>query len=71
MKHFSVKEKKSLNLLLDKYIYHFIEQEDNLQLFCLQCGGKYEGKCPVGEHNKECYFQIQDTENSIPINELL
>ncbi len=71
MKHFSAKEKKSLNLLLDKYIYHFIEQEDNLQMFCLQCGGKYEGICPVGEHNKECYFQIQDTENSIPINELL
>ena len=70
MRYFSKEEKKSLNFLLDKYIFHSIEHEQNLHLFCLQCGGKYEGKCPVGEHNKDCYFQIKGTENSNQVTDV-
>ena len=61
LKHFNDKENKTLNLLLDKYIHFCLNQEDNLSLFCLQCGGKYEGKCPISEHRTGCYFQLDES----------
>ena len=64
LKHFNEKENMTLNLLLDKYIQLCLNQEDNLSLFCLQCGGKYEGKCFIAEHRTGCYFQLKKSELS-------
>ncbi len=56
---FSDDERESLNRLLDKYICLTLEQERDFSLFCLQCGGEYEGECPISEHRLGCYFQIK------------
>jgi len=55
---FDQEEKRQFNKLLDKYIHYLIEEENQLELFCLQCGGKFEGQCPVGEHKNKCYFHV-------------
>ncbi len=64
LSYFSKDEEKHFSNLLDKYIYHLIGTEDSFSLFCLQCGGKYEGICPVGEHQNDCYFQVTKGSNS-------
>jgi DNA-binding MarR family transcriptional regulator len=58
LSYFNQGEKRQFKQILDKYIHHMIEGEENLYLFCLQCGGKYEGQCPVGEFRDKCYFQL-------------
>jgi len=62
---FSKEEKTHLGGLLDKYIARCIEMAEQLRVFCIQCGGKYEGDCPVGKQQQKCYFQM-DTTESIP-----
>lgn len=57
--HLNTKEQRVLNLSLDNIINVSLSRENNLSLFCLQCGGKYEGKCPIFKHRTGCYFQLQ------------
>lgn len=64
LSHFSEYEKKIFNDILDKYIYYCIDDEGNLSIFCLQCGGKYEGNCPIGNYRNDCYFQLRVENNN-------
>jgi DNA-binding MarR family transcriptional regulator len=57
------KERQMLNLSLDNFIYACLNQEPDLSVFCLQCGGKYEGRCPVAKYSTGCYFKINETNN--------
>ena len=56
--HYSAKEQEIFNKMIDKFIFYCIADEEDLSLFCLQCGDKYQGKCPVGKIKKRCYFHI-------------
>jgi DNA-binding MarR family transcriptional regulator len=58
--HYSSKEQAVFNKMIDKFIYHCISDEEDLSLFCLQCGDKYEGNCPVGKVKHRCYFHLVD-----------
>ena len=58
--HYSSKEQAIFNKMIDKFIYYCISDEEDLSLFCLQCGDKYEGNCPVGKIKQRCYFHLVD-----------
>ncbi len=57
---FSSDERELLNSLLDKYIRFCLAQENDLSLFCLQCGGEYNGKCLISPHIENCYFHVSE-----------
>ena len=59
LKNLNEKQEVNLNLSLDNFIHACLSQEKNLSLFCLQCGGKYEERCPISKHVLGCYFQLQ------------
>jgi hypothetical protein len=60
LSHFNEKEKDIFHQMLDKYIFYFINDQENLALFCMQCGGKYEGSCMIGAIKNKCFFNMQD-----------
>jgi DNA-binding MarR family transcriptional regulator len=62
--HYSSKEQAVFNKMIDKFIYYCISDEEDLALFCLQCGDKYEGNCPVGKIKQKCYFHLGEKINN-------
>jgi len=62
--NFNSDEQKLLSQFLDKYIIHSLDLEQNIRLICMQCGGKYEGQCYIGDHREGCYFKLQDSSDS-------
>jgi len=62
LSNFSEPEKKIFHRMLDKFIYHSIVVEENLSLFCMQCGGKYEGNCMISTIKEKCFFNVHDDE---------
>ena len=58
--HFTKNEREIFHQLLDKYIYYCINDEKNLSLFCMQCGGTYEGNCMIGSIKHQCFFKIKN-----------
>lgn len=63
LSHYSNSDQELFNSMIDKFIFYCIVEEDNLSLFCLQCGGKYEGQCPIGNIEHGCYFLLSDKNN--------
>lgn len=62
--HYSKEDQILFNKMIDKFIYCCVEEENNLSIFCLQCGGKYEGNCPIGDIKQKCYFKLDDLINN-------
>lgn len=58
LSNFSDGEKEIFHRMLDKFIYHSIVVEENLSLFCMQCGGKYEGSCMISTIKEKCFFSV-------------
>jgi DNA-binding MarR family transcriptional regulator len=65
LSNFSESEKKTFHRMLDKFIYHSIVVEENLSLFCMQCGGKYEGNCMISTIKEKCFFNVHEDNNPV------
>jgi len=53
---FSVNEQKQLAKLLGKYVRHCLDQEDEINLICLQCNGTIAKNCKLSNHKDRCRF---------------
>jgi len=58
MANFSDEELKTFHRLLEKYIRYSLEQEENIDLICLQCNGAYDQECTISAHSGHCYLHI-------------
>lgn len=62
---FSPEEQDTLLRLLRKYLQYCIENQENVELICLQCDGKLHEHCSLDDPEGICHFQIQVTEKSL------
>jgi len=62
---FAPEEQDNLLRLLRKYLQHCIENQENVELICLQCDGKLHEHCGLDDPEGICHFQIQVTEKSL------
>jgi len=56
---FSENEQKQLADLLGKYVRECLQQEEDIDLICLQCNGSIRDKCELSEHRERCRFYYQ------------
>ena len=61
IKYLNAEERQMLNISLDNFIIACLKQEPDLSIFCLKCGGKYEGRCPIAKQSTGCYFSINES----------
>lgn len=64
LSHYNENEHQIFNEMIDKLINLCVVEEENLTLFCLRCGGKYEGYCPIWEIKQKCYFHLSEKINN-------
>ncbi|HGY54258.1 MAG TPA: MarR family transcriptional regulator [Caldithrix abyssi] len=59
LSRFTEKEQKQLAELLGKYVRECLQQEQEIDLICLQCNGSIRNECELSEHRDRCRFYYQ------------
>jgi len=59
LSRFSKEEQKQLADLLGKYVRECLQQEEEIDLICLQCNGSIRDKCELNDHRNRCRFYYQ------------
>ncbi len=59
LSHYSYDELIQFNQYLVKFLQHFLEEEDELELVCLQCDGSFTENCQLRDINQQCFYSIK------------
>ncbi len=63
--HFSFDELIDFNQHIEKFLKYFLEEEDELELVCLQCDGSFAEDCQLRNINQQCFYSIKAKKQSV------